>query len=53
MAFGTRVAHFDTGRDILVMRLADATLTYTLLMELDGESDVLNEVLVPKIQESV
>ena len=48
LAFGGRVAHFDTGGEILVMRLADATLTHTLLTGSDG-SDVLNEV---KIQES-
>jgi hypothetical protein len=46
LAFGTRVAHFDiSGDDALVLKLADASQTHTLLTGLDGESDVLNDVL--------
>jgi len=52
LAFGTCVAHFDASGDRLVMKLADASQTHTLLTSLDGESDVLNDVLDPFAQET-
>jgi len=47
LAFGACVAHFDASGDRFVMKLADASQTHTLLTGLDGESDVLNDVLDP------
>lgn len=44
LAFGTRVAFFSLESKSLVMKLADAPQTHTLLTTLADESDVLNDV---------